>query len=148
MGEWACPHGSECGKILSALKCGALAKVPYQSLNKPLEAVTDWPAHWAYRWEEKMARIQLRRFWKSASVSLLRAEEGSSQPDLVSPEACHLLCNDGKLLDSPGALLSTISVLERRALGARRAGNTMSFLSAPGEPRCWVVPWSQLLYSL
>lgn len=90
-----------------------------------------------------MACIQLRRFWKSASVSLLRAEEGSSQPDLVSPEACHLLCNDGKLLDSPGALLSTISVLERRALGARRTGNTMSFLSAPRDPRCCVMPWPQ-----
>lgn len=132
-GEWACPRGSGCGKVLSAMKCGALAKAPYQSLNRPLEAVVDWPAHWACRWWEKLVCIQLRRFWKSASVSLLRAEEGSSQPDLVSPEACLLLCNDGKLLACPGALLSSISVLERRVLGARRAGNTTSFLSAPRE---------------
>jgi hypothetical protein len=112
---------SECGKVLSAIKCGALAKAPYQSLNKLSETAAGWPAHWSYGWWENLASIQCRRFWKSASVSLLRTEDGSSQPDLVSSEVCHLLCNDGKLLAGPGALLSAISVLERRAL---RAGRT------------------------
>lgn len=54
------------------------------------------------------------------------------QSDLVS-EVCHLLCNDGKLLGGPGALLSVISVPEKRALRVGRAGNTMSFLSASRE---------------
>lgn len=111
---------SEWGKVLSAIKC-ALAKAPYQSLNKLSETVNGWPAHWSYGWWENLDSIQLSRFWKRTSVSLLGTEEGSSQPDLVSSEACHLLCNDGKLLAAPGALLSAISVLERRALRAGRA---------------------------
>lgn len=125
-----CPCGSGCGKCYQPQN-GSLAKAPYQSLNKSSEAMAGWLACWVCRWWEKLASIQLRRFWKTALVSLLGAEEGSSQPDLVSPEACHLLCNDGKLLACPGALLSAISLLERRALGAKRDGNAMNFLSAP-----------------